>query len=196
MRIISGSARGRKLAAPPLHNTTIRPTSDRAREALFNILGRSIIDATVLDLFAGTGALGLEALSRNAKHVVFVDNNKLALALIKKNILVCSNNDSQWCNVNIIRHDLCKGLPWKKLSLTDIKAFDFIFADPPYSRNISHNILNLLNNSGLLAQNGILIIEERFNIKLETTLSDLENIDKRVYGENAFWIYQHATKKP
>ena len=81
MRIIGGMAKGRKLFTPPLHEKGIRPTSDRAREALFNILGKRVAQATVLDLFAGTGALGLEAFSRNAQFVVFIECKKLHISI-------------------------------------------------------------------------------------------------------------------
>src|SRR5665648_882230 len=89
MRIISGWAKGRKLFTPPARETIIRPTSDRAREALFNIIGGQVQGASVLDLFAGTGALGIEALSRGAKNVCFVDFHPQALDLIRRNIQIC-----------------------------------------------------------------------------------------------------------
>ena len=92
MRIISGTAKGRKLVAPAGQALAIRPTSDRAREALFSILGDRVKQANVLDLFAGTGAVGLEAFSRNARSVVFVENDKSALKILKKifNFLIVS----------------------------------------------------------------------------------------------------------
>jgi len=192
LRIISGIARGRKLAAPPQHENSIRPTSDRAREALFNILGPRVKHAKVLDLFAGTGALGLESFSRNASLVIFVDNSQLSLNLIKKNIDLCLkgyNGDNEF---RIIRHDLTKSLPSYKLSYGLDSGFDLIFADPPYSKNISCSTLNSLNNSSLLAHNGLLIVEERFDVVLPQNLSKISLVDKRVYGETAFWFYKHS----
>ena len=88
MRIISGLARGRKLATPG-QSKSIRPTTDRAREALFSIIGSKVVSANVLDLFAGTGALGLEAFSRGAKQVVFVDFHQTSLQLIQQNCISC-----------------------------------------------------------------------------------------------------------
>lgn len=185
-------AKGRKLFTPPLHEKGIRPTSDRAREALFNILGKRVAQATVLDLFAGTGALGLEAFSRNAQFVVFIDNDRLALQLIKKNILLCLTGYSGNREMRVIKHDLTRNLPQNKLPDETQSGFDLIFADPPYSQNISFSILEFVNNSSLLTQNGLLIVEERNNVKLPSSLSTLELIDRRVYGETAFCFYKSS----
>ncbi|MDP2107041.1 MAG: RsmD family RNA methyltransferase, partial [Desulfobulbaceae bacterium] len=108
MRIIAGQAKGRRLAAPGERSgKTIRPTADRAREALFSILGWDLMrEAAVLDLFAGTGALGLEALSRGANKAVFVDNNPLAIDLILQNITICGFADRS----HVAHHNLMKGL--------------------------------------------------------------------------------------
>lgn len=192
MRIIGGIAKGRKLITPPLHEKCIRPTSDRAREALFNILGKRIVNATVLDLFAGTGALGLEAFSRKARFVVFIDNNRLALQLIKKNILLCLTGYSGDCGMRVLKHDLSRSLPLKKLPEEIGAGFDLIFADPPYAQNISFSVLEFVNNSSLLTQNGLLIVEERHNVELPSSLSTLERIDKRVYGETVFCFYRSS----
>ena len=128
MRIISGWARGRKLFTPPPRETLIRPTSDRAREALFNIIGARVQGASVLDLFAGTGALGIEALSRGAKNVCFVEYHPQALDLIRRNIQICmdayakqekghgdkpiSSNLDEVTPATLIKHDLRRGLPF------------------------------------------------------------------------------------
>lgn len=196
MRIIGGTARGRKLFTPPLQEKCIRPTSDRAREALFNILGDRIVDATVLDLFAGTGALGLEAFSRNARFVVFIDNNRLALQLIKKNILLCLKGYKGDCGIRVMQHDLTKSIPKNKLPQETQQGFDVIFADPPYARNISFSVLEFINKRSLLAQNGLLIVEEKYTVELPSSLATLELIDRRVYGETAFCFYRSsATEK-
>ena len=192
MRIIGGTARGRKLFTPPLHEKCIRPTSDRAREALFNILGNRIVDATVLDLFAGTGALGLEAFSRKARFIVFIDNNRLALQLIKKNILLCLTGYTGDCGIRVVQHDLTKSIPKNKLPPETHQGFDIIFADPPYAQNISFSVLEFINNSSLLTQNGLLIVEEKHTVELPSTLATLELIDRRVYGETAFCFYRSS----
>jgi 16S rRNA (guanine966-N2)-methyltransferase len=192
LRIIGGTARGRKLFTPPLHEQSIRPTSDRAREALFNILGKRIVDATVLDLFAGTGALGLEAFSRDARFIVFIDNNRLALQLIKKNILLCLSGYKGDCGMRVVQHDLTKSIPKNKLPLETHRGFDIIFADPPYARNISFSVLEFINKGSLLTENGLLIVEEKHTVELPTSLSTLVLNDRRVYGETAFCFYKSS----
>jgi len=190
LRIISGTAKGRKIAAPSGQTLTIRPTSDRAREALFSIIGRRVQQANVLDLFAGTGALGLEAFSRDAKNVIFVDNDKTALEILKRNILLCLTGYSGKCEIRVIKHDLTHSLPTAKFPKNLAVEFDLIFADPPYSKNLSITILNLLNNSSLLSTNGLLIVEERWNVELPTSFSNIALVDKRTYGEATFWFYE------
>lgn len=192
MRIIGGTARGRKLFTPPLHEKCIRPTSDRAREALFNIIGNQVVHATVLDLFAGTGALGLEAFSRNARFVVFIDNNHLALQLIKKNILHCLTGYSGDCEMRVVKHDLSNNIPLNKLPKETHPGFDLIFADPPYAKNLSFSVLEFVNNSSLLTENGLLIVEERRNVQLPLSLQKLKLTDRRLYGDTVFYFYRFS----
>ncbi len=189
MRIISGFARGRKLSTPPANEKSIRPTSDRAREALFNIIGGQLQDSLVLDLFAGTGALGIEALSRGAGFVVLVDDEPLALRLIKKNVLQCLRNYTGNAEIRVIKHDLHTNLPVNKLPEETREGFNIIFADPPYSKTFSLNVLHSVNNGGLLKADGILIIEERHDVELPDKLSHLQCIDQRTYGETRFFLY-------
>lgn len=190
MRIISGIARGRKLVTPPQKDNSIRPTADRAREALFNILGDRIKKSQVLDLFAGTGALGLEALSRGAQKVVFVDNGLLSLNIITKNTSLFPLEGQQNDTFFIIKDNLQSPSFLKKLPLGINPRFDIIFADPPYEKDLSISILQFINNNQLLIPNGLLIIEERFNVNLPARLSHLELTDKRKYGEACFSFYQ------
>jgi 16S rRNA (guanine966-N2)-methyltransferase len=192
LRIISGIAKGRKLFTPPPHNKSIRPTSDKAREALFSILGKFVQGANVLDLFAGTGAMGLEAFSRNAGFIVFIDKNRLALDLITKNIGLCLSGYSGTCGLRVIQHDLTKGLPPMQFIPETKAGFDLIFADPPYGKNYSPSLLNTISEINLLAENGMLIVEERFNVSLPNTAAQLNLIDKRVYGETGFWLYKSS----
>lgn len=206
LRIISGSARGRRLSSPPGQTRAIRPTSDRAREALFNIISNHVEQAVVLDLFAGTGALGLEAFSRGAHSVAFVDNSRLAIDLITKNILTCfattaslatrprfhlesSHEISNAVCWTVIQHDLRKGLPLKMFMKKNLSCFDLVFLDPPYSQGLCQQMLQDWDANNLLTANGLLIAEERANEKLETRFSTLDLIDNRVYGDTAFWIF-------
>lgn len=147
-------------------------------------------EAKVLDLFAGTGALGLEAFSRGANLVIFIDNSPLSLKLIRKNIDLCLQGNDNVADLKVLSHDLKKDIPFRKIRKVTPTGFDIIFADPPYSKDFSFSVLHNLNNSSLLAPNGILIIEERFNTALPLELSAFTLFDKRVYGETAFWFYQ------
>lgn len=188
MRIISGTARGRQLTTPPQKDNSIRPTADRAREALFNIIGVGVKNCQVLDLFAGTGALGLEAFSRGAQHVVLVDKNPLSLAIIKKNISLFSGAKEEQ-NIIVIKDDLYHPNFLKKLPDNISRQFDLIFADPPYGKDFSLPILQYVNDNNVLRNDGTIIIEERHDIVLPEQLSRLKRFDSRKYGETGFSFY-------
>ena len=193
VRIISGFARGCKLATPPNQKQSIRPTADRAREGLFNILQDRTRNALVLDLFAGTGAIGLEAFSRGASSVVFVDRDRHALRLIDENIRRCSSGRTiDTKQLQVIQHDLSRGLP---LARFPDRQFDLIFADPPYDKEISLAILKSLHNSNLLSKHGVFILEERRNVVLPEQFSCYELTDQRKYGEAGFWFYRLCENK-
>ncbi len=191
MRIISGSAKGRKLISPPKTpgreklKPIIRPTSDRSREALFNILGRRVIDATVLDLFAGTGALGLEALSRGASSALFVDSHRQAHQLIRKNIELCGVGE----RATIIKHDLLKSLHFLK-ELAPDSGFNVIFADPPYRKRIIPHLLEKLLKADLVHTKGLVIAEDASGESIPDHIGSLLLVDKRSYGENSFWVFK------
>ena len=203
MRIISGWARGTRLATPPNSSSSIRPTSDRAREALFNILGRRVENCKVLDLFAGTGALGLEAMSRGAKHLLLIDNDSKAISIIKKNIAIClqqptvagqiqymerplkqSFSDNSSPSIQVMKRDLRK-----KLQLTE-SPFDVIFLDPPYSKGLALLCLKNIVESNLIGSESLIIVEERSSEVLPESLSNISLSDKRRYGDTSFWFYR------
>lgn len=186
MRIISGTARGRRLFAPRNHN--IRPTSNRAREALFSIIRDSVKDSLVIDFFAGTGAFGVEALSRGAKGCIFVDSARQALETIHKNIGLLDTNLQSV--TQIIKHDLSKSLPLNRLSELAPQGIDIFFADPPYSKGLGDQCLNFIDDSQLFHHGSIIIIEERVTETLIESTKNLVLYDKRNYGEAAFWFYQ------
>lgn len=190
MRIVSGIARGRTLHTPPPNERTIRPTSDKAREALFNILGRAVEGAKVLDLFAGTGALGLEAYSRGAASVVFVDVDRKARELIRRNISRLFSDFSHSGNLRVVTDDLSGNLWQNHLQRFAHEGFDLIFADPPYGQDLSLATLVAVDKSALLAENGMLVLEERFNIALPQDLPRLHQVDQRRYGEAGLRFYQ------
>ncbi|HAF85655.1 MAG TPA: 16S rRNA (guanine(966)-N(2))-methyltransferase RsmD [Sphaerochaeta sp.] len=211
MRIISGWAKGRKLIPPPAQGNLIRPTSDRARESLFNIIAGRTQGASVLDLFAGTGALGLEALSRGAESVCFVDCHPQALTLINRNVQICQdafnhrpeiqhdNGSGQFKNsrpVTLIKHDLRRGLPMFSKYLPSCSGFDLIFIDPPYSQGLSSLLLRALDTSSWLRQQTLLIVEERSSETLPQDLITLSLMDQRKYGDTGFWFYQPLPTSP
>ncbi len=166
----------------------LRPTSDRAREALFNILRPEILrGAMVLDLFAGTGALGLEALSRGARGAVFVDDSNLALGLIKKNIAQGGFLE----RTQVLRRDLLKGrffLPASELG----GPFNLLFMDPPYRQQICHRLLPELPAAGLIAPAGFVVCEESQGEELPEEVPGLHFFDQRRYGDTGFWFYRQV----
>jgi len=150
MRIIGGDRRKKKLIAVPGLST--RPTSDRVKETLFNIIQTRVRGAFVLDLFSGTGALGLEALSRGADHCLFVDSQKQALDTCRKNISACKYDEKS----TVIQWDIAKNL--NCLSRYS-KPMDLVFIDPPYKKGLADLALAHLVQVGAIAPDGLVIVE-------------------------------------
>jgi 16S rRNA (guanine966-N2)-methyltransferase len=191
LRIISGKLRGRKLCTLSPDEQSIRPTSDRAREALFSIIGDDVRDARVLDLFAGTGAFGLEACSRGAAYIVFVENGTPALKLLKKNITLLFRNTPLDTEIRVVAGDLSSDTWLSRLPAECCSDYGIVFADPPYDRGLSVSVLEQINKGRLLHKNGLLIIEERHTVTLPERLSNLVQTDRRTYGEAAFSFYHN-----
>ena len=187
MRIISGSARGRKLLAPGQRfSDSVRPTSDRAREAIFSILGARVVGARVVDLFAGTGALGLEALSRGAVSAVFVDGQRSVVDLIERNIALCGFSE----RATVLQRDLARGLAFLA-PLKPVGGFDLAFLDPPYASTLAHRVLASLAEGNFLGAKGIAVLEDAAAAHYPQTVGPLTCFDQRRYGEAGFWLYQH-----
>ena len=146
-----------------------------------------MLAARVLDLYAGTGALGLEALSRGASRLTLVDYSRQALDIIKRNIELCTSPED---NVMLLRHDLRKGLPPALLRGENCHPFDLIFLDPPYDQGLSLLSLHHLDNSNLLEADTVVIAEDRSSESLPGALMHLELYDIRRYGDTGFWLYQ------
>ena len=186
MRIIGGSARGRKLLAPGRRfGALIRPTSDRAREAIFNILAARVAGATVLDLFAGTGALGLEALSRGAARAGFVDGQRLVTELIESNVALCGFAE----RATVLHKDLSRGLAFLA-AFKPPGGFTLIFLDPPYESTLALRGLEFLAGGSFLAAGAIVVLEDAAAAQYPQTLGPLACFDQRRYGEAGFWLYQ------
>lgn len=180
MRIIAGKHKGKKLVEFDLSST--RPTSDKIREALFDKIGYKVVDSTFLDLFAGTGACGIEAISRGAKQVFFVDSNKNAVSIIKKNL---SNINAQ--NAVVLQNDYVFAT---KFFAKQNLQFDIVFLDPPYASDFAENAIGLFASSKLLS-NDFLIVWEHDVSKNEYVLKNFPNATTKKYGDK-FLTYLSA----
>jgi len=174
MRIISGKLKGRKLAF--FSGTAIRPTSNLIREAIFNILSSSVNNANVLDLFSGTGALGLEALSRGASRSVFIDTHKNALALIARNLRSCGiDRRNLIFRCNIIKNLNC-------LKTIDVR-FSLVFMDPPYNLKMVKPALFNLCHSDCLQPGACVVVEHALTETIPIHFDALKVFDRRKYGK-------------
>lgn len=194
MRIISGLAKGVRLTSPPDKDKNIRPTTDRCREALFSILSDKINNSTILDLYAGTGALGLESLSRGAKSAIFIDNNKKSLSILKKNALMVQDllaSNNSFPLISVIKGELPRSLKYV-LSDDNLKShsFDIVFMDPPYEMGKAEQTLEILERENILNDDGIIVVEERKNVTLPSEYIAFKLYDKREYGDTCFWFYR------
>ncbi|MDX9835827.1 MAG: 16S rRNA (guanine(966)-N(2))-methyltransferase RsmD [Desulfobulbus sp.] len=188
MRITGGSACGRRLVTPASGRDSIRPTCDRVREALFNLLGARPMGSRVLDLFAGTGVLGIEALSRGAVFALFVDRSLTAGRLIETNLRACLPQPA----AAFVRMNLATATSLEALraGLEPGVAFDLIFLDPPYRQNLAKRVLPLLDPGRLLNPGALVVVEEHARAELPTHTGALTLADQRRYGETCLWIYR------
>jgi 16S rRNA (guanine966-N2)-methyltransferase len=180
MRVIAGSHRGRRLCGP--QGTTLRPTSDKVREALFSILGTQVSGGRFLDLYAGTGAVGIEALSRGAATVTFVESDPKAVQLLRKNIQACQLLDRAQVregqtNVFLQRKDWWAG------------PYDVLFADPPYAALDELEILIHAWRPGLLSEHATVIIEQDSRTTLPVSIDHAALVRRYVYGDTALYLY-------
>ncbi len=180
MRIIAGKFRGRTLITP--NNNDIRPTTDRVRESLFSIISsrfdENLHSARVLDLFAGTGALGLEALSRGAGFVQFVEQSPSGIAIIRKNI----DNLDQKSNTKLVRADATRLRP-----IGSQMPFNLVFADPPYGKELAHRAIENLIIGNWLEKNALLVIEET-SLGTQISNKNIEIVDQRQFGDTMIWF--------
>jgi 16S rRNA (guanine966-N2)-methyltransferase len=176
MRIVGGDYRGRGLAAP--RSNLIRPTADRLRQTLFDILAHGFDDpvsgARVLDLFAGTGALGLEALSRGASYALFVEEGVEGRGLIRQNIETLGLTG----RTRLFRRDATKLGP-----AGNIAPFDLVFADPPYGKGLGEGALAAAVEGGWIAPQALAILEEDAKVEVPP-IAGLKVVDKRIVGDS------------
>ena len=182
MRIIAGKAKGRKLIPPATMET--RPTLDRVKEAMFSMIQGYIPEAVVVDVFAGTGSLGLEAASRGAKEVYLVDKSPITFPLLKENVNSLKFQD--FCTaLNMDSYEALRSLAKKE------KKFDIIFIDPPYCREMIPEAMKIVKENDMLVKDGIIVtkidtIEEIYN-----GYEDIKLTRSKKYGNTTVCFYQY-----
>jgi 16S rRNA (guanine966-N2)-methyltransferase len=185
MRIIAGAYKGRKLFTP--EGSDIRPTSDRAREAIFNLImhgryaGENVIDCHILDICCGTGALGLEALSRGARIATFIDQDKRSIELAKKNVTHCSANAQSF----FVQSDATKLPPARE-------AANLVLMDAPYATPLLAPTYAALVRGNWLAPAALLVAEQSRDMAVPT-LDGAELLDERIYGKAKVLVYKTSS---
>jgi 16S rRNA (guanine966-N2)-methyltransferase len=181
MRIIAGAYKGRNLKSPPSMN--VRPTSDRLRETLFNVIAPRIQDARFLDLCAGTGAVGIEALSRGASHATFVDRSRRSCKLIEANLELCRAPEEQ--------HEIYGSEASEFLRQTRSEPWDIIFFDPPYKEEYLKTLAFLgSNTSKLLTDEGLVIVEHHHKNILPETIGNLRRTRVLKQGDSSLSFFR------
>lgn len=183
MRVVSGSCKGRPLKAVP--GSTTRPTTDKVKEAMFNMIGPYFDGGTALDLFAGSGGLGIEALSRGVDQVIFIDRDAKAIQTIYENIKSCRLED----RTEVYRNDADRAL---KAVMKREKVFDYIFLDPPYKKQQLISIMNKIEEYSLLNKGGIIVCEHSHDVELPETISRFKQVKHEIYGIIAVSIYKNS----
>lgn len=187
MRITGGQARGRRLLGPRTDQHLLRPTCDRVREALFSMLGSRVCDAVVLDLFAGTGAWGLEALSRGAAAALFVDASPEAGRLIAANVRACMPEArAGFLPLQLHAHSRLAHLGSR---IPPPHLFDLVFLDPPYQKNLAQQLLKVVEEAHILAAEALVVVEEHRHSVLPARIGSLRILDSRRYGESALSLF-------
>lgn len=182
MRVISGKFRGRPLQVPG--GKGVRPTSDRVREALFSVLFERVDGSRVLDLFAGAGSLGIEALSRNAASAIFVEPNRGHVKILERNLSFVSSPHELW--------PMKAEAALKKLAARS-ETFDLIFLDPPYDTSLLDTALEAIAEHGLLAAGGCIVCEFRTSSEGRTWATEWCELFTRQYGETTVTIIESST---
>jgi 16S rRNA (guanine(966)-N(2))-methyltransferase RsmD len=185
MRIITGSARGRRLKS--LRGRRLRPTSDFVKECIFGTIGSAVDGATVLDLYAGTGNLGLEALSRGARAAVFVEHHAPAARLIRENAR--SLGLEQMTTVR-------RGHALRVLGRLGVHRFDLVFADPPYRHRAGTAVVAAVARNAILAPGGLLVLEHQRQEALPLRVGDLARVKEKRTGDTAVTFFRRESPGP
>ncbi|MCR2804965.1 16S rRNA (guanine(966)-N(2))-methyltransferase RsmD [Paenibacillus soyae] len=182
MRVIAGVAKGRALKAVPGSNT--RPTTDKVKEAIFSMIGPYFEGGTALDLFAGTGGLGIEAWSRGVERVIFVDKEKISLDIIRQNVKTAGAESA----AEIYRNDADRAV--KALAKRDI-AFSLVFLDPPYRMTAMDEVMAELAEKGMLESGATIVVEHDAAHRYPEQLEGFEQLKQAKYGDTAVTIYRY-----
>jgi 16S rRNA (guanine966-N2)-methyltransferase len=185
MRVIAGKFRSRQLKS--IKGMALRPTSDKLRETLFNILGELVVDSRFVDLFAGTGAVGIEALSRGAREAIFVEKHPPAAAIIKKNLEALEIRKG----ARVLTSDVLQAL--RRLAEEPAAAVrsEILFLDPPYADEEQYkNVLSFLSGSSLLAENAVVIAEHQRKLDLPEVFGKLERVRVLRQGDAALTFFR------
>lgn len=182
MRVIAGQAKNKKLLAPSGLST--RPLTDMIKEALFNVLGEKVIGADFLDLFCGSGNAGIEALSRGASRVIFIDSSTEAIKAVKNNIANCGFDEG----FEVYRNDVFRALEiMKKREL----KFDIIFADPPFTNpGIFDKVMQALDKADILKEDGILVIRSKRDKEMPEKMKFISRYRLSSYGDSTLHYYK------
>ena len=180
MRVVSGICKGRPLKA--VSGNTTRPTTDKVKEAIFNMIGPYFEGGIGLDLFAGSGGLGLEALSRGLEKVIFIDREPKAVQVIHENIKACKFEKK----TEVFRNDADRAL--KALIKREI-CFDYIFLDPPYKKQQLVSLMEKMDKQDIVSSDGIVVCEHSFDVELPQTVGRFSEIKHERYGMIAVTIF-------
>jgi 16S rRNA (guanine966-N2)-methyltransferase len=179
MRIIAGKYKGHNLVSFKAEH--IRPTTDRVKETIFNIFQFHIQDAVVLDLFSGTGNLGIEAISRGAQHVTFVDLNKKSLMILKQNLQKLKVTEP---------HQIHQADVLKYLKNYQGPAADIVLIDPPFTEKMGHDVMEALSASACFAEHTLISIESSSKERMEDRYGNLIRTTRKEYGDKILSIFQ------
>lgn len=180
MRITGGSRKGFRLISPKSKN--IRPSSDYIRQAIFNLIGHNLSQKRVLDLFSGTGILGIEALSRGAEYVCFVDNSSESLRIIMDNLQKTGFKKK----ASLVKRDLTKRKSFRLKG-----KFDIVFIDPPYEKMLLKKTLEIMPVHLILNEKALVIARTSKREELPHFINNMRLLDMREYGDTRLWIYKY-----
>jgi 16S rRNA (guanine(966)-N(2))-methyltransferase RsmD len=181
MRVISGSAKG--IFLKTRSNDDLRPTSSKVKEALFNILGSAVPDCSFLDCFAGTGTIGIEALSRGARKCAFIERDRSVLPLLHHNLGLTSFNEKS----RVLPTDISRGLDILRGS-----AFDLIFVDPPYRYNDYEKVLHAIVEKEIIGSDGFIVVEHYHKTEIKYCDKELSRARYEKYGQTSLTFLRYV----